>query len=1052
MDSRPHPLAKAFFSNRHLLVLSMVVILVAGFSAFQGLPRLEDPIISNRNAQIHTVFPGASAARVEALVSEPLEQKLKEVPAVKHIESTSRAGISIVSVELADAVNEESNDAIFSEVRDKMGEAAADFPEQALPPVFDDKRIVVAFTSITALQWEDGSEQAFGVLRRQAEDLADRLRAVPGTDIVRVFGAPQEELLVEIDPAKLAALGLSTGAVAAALQRADSKAPAGSLRNSGTELLIEVTGELDSVARVREVPLLSQPNGRQVRIGDIAKVQRGLQDPPDEIALRQGTRAIFVGARIVPDKRIDQWAVQAKAILSQFEESIGGGILIESVFDQETYTTARLGEIGGNLLLAAGVVLVVIVLLMGWRASTIVSTALPLTASLTLFVIAMQGGKLHQMSIFGMIIALGLLIDNAIVVTDDVRHHLREGLTPLQAVSAAVRHLFLPLLASTLTTVLSFMPILLLPGNAGDFVGSIAGSVITALLASFLVAMTIVAALAGRFGGKRKASRLPLWLQEGVRIQGLSSWAERWLRRAMRRPGLTAGLSLALPALGFLAASTLGSQFFPRTDRNMFEVEILLASDASIERTRAVTERVADTIRQETAVEQVDWVIGASFPTVYYNLIMNRDGSRNYAHGIVTTHGSQSVNEMIGRLQAELDESYPEAQILLTKFAQGPPADADVELRISGPDIGTLQTLGEQVRRHLVKHPGILHTVTTLPRGEPKLWIEARETEAKLAGMPLTELAGQVEGAFEGSLGGSVLEDIESLPVRVRHAGIDRDQPGDLRKLNLVTTDERGQPSWTPVTALASLELRPEQGGITRRDGQRVNEILGYAKPDVLAIDITEDVLAKLDAEGFELPPGYQLELGGEAENRNEAVGNLMLYLPVIITLTVATLILTFRSVRIALILLLVAPLSAGFGLLATWAMGFPISFNTILGTIGLMGLTFNDNIVVLAALVKNKKAAAGDPDAIVATVLRSSRHLVSTTLTTIGSFLPLLIFIGGQFWPPLAIVLAGGVGGSTLLAFTFTPAMFRLLACKGQATAAPDPEATAPHALPQPA
>ena len=227
-----------------------------------------------------------------------------------------------------------------------------------------------------------------------------------------------------------------------------------------------------------------------------------------------------------------------------------------------------------------------------------------------------------------------------------------------------------------------------------------------------------------------------------------------------------------------------------------------------------------------------------------------------------------------------------------------------------------------------------------------------------------------------------------------------------------------------------------------------MNQILGFAKPDVLAIDITDEVLAKLDDEGFLLPPGYTLELGGEAENRDDAVGNLFLYLPVIIVLTVATLILTFRSVRMAFILLLVAPLSAGFGLLATWAMQFPVSFNTILGSIGLMGLTFNDNIVVLAALVKNAKAAQGDPDAIVDAILRSSRHLISTTLTTIGSFLPLLIFIGGQFWPPLAIVLAGGVVGSTLLAFTFTPAMFRLLVCEHDRTN----EAHEGNALPQPA
>ena len=1031
MSASIHPLAKAFVSNRHLLVITIVVILVGGLSAFKGLPRQEDPVISNRNAQIRTVFPGATAERVEALVSEPLEQKLKEVPSVKHIESTSRAGISLVNVELIDAINEDTNDAIFSEVRDKLSEAAAGFPAEAMPPIFDDKRIVVAFTSITALLWEDGSEQALSVLRRQAEDLADRLRAVAGTDIVRVFGAPSEEIRVEVDATKVVALGLSTGQVAAALQGADSKTPAGRLRGPGNDLLIEVTGELDSVQRVRDVPLLTSPNGTQVRVGDVADVQRMMQDPPAEIALRDGARAIFVGARIVADQRVDAWAKEANAVLAEFQETIGGGIRMDTVFDQETYTSDRLGELAANLLLAAGVVFVVIVLLMGWRASWIVSAALPLTAALTLFVVAMRGGRLHQMSIFGMIIALGLLIDNAIVVTDEVRHRLRDGKSPLDAVSGTIRHLFYPLLASTLTTILSFLPILLLPGDAGDFVGPIAASVIIALGASFFVAMTIVPSLAGLFGMSRKRSRLPRWLQEGVGFERGGEFVRRWLIAALRRPLITVVGSLVIPLIGVWLASTLGSQFFPRTDRNMFEVEVKLGTDASIDRTRALTEQVAAIIREESDVENIDWLIGASFPAVYYNLIMNQDGSPNYAHGIVTTTDFKAVTTMIDGLQARLDQRFPEAQILLTKFAQGPPAVADVEMRISGPDIATLQFLGEDIRRHLVAHSGILHTRTTLTRGEPKLWLETDEAKARLAGLSLSQIARQVEASFEGSVGGSVLEDTETLPVRVRQASSRRDQPEDLRQLNLPLPGQGEAPQWTPITALAELQLRPEQGGITRRDGKRVNQILGFAKPDVLAIDITEEVLANLDAEGFQLPLGYKLELGGEAENRDEAVGNLFLYLPVIVVLTVATLILTFSSVRIAFILLLVAPLSAGFGLLATWAMQFPISFNTILGTIGLMGLTFNDNIVVLAALLKNTKAAEGDPEAIVDAVLRSSRHLISTTLTTIGSFLPLMIFIGGQFWPPLAIVLVGGVGGSTLLAFTFTPAMFRLLACK---------------------
>jgi multidrug efflux pump subunit AcrB len=462
----------------------------------------------------------------------------------------------------------------------------------------------------------------------------------------------------------------------------------------------------------------------------------------------------------------------------------------------------------------------------------------------------------------------------------------------------------------------------------------------------------------------------------------------------------------------------------------MFEVEVYMPTESSLAKTRQVAGEIEGVIRQRDAVKRVDWLVGGSFPSVYYNLIMDQDGSRHYAHGIVTATDFDSVDAMISGLQADIDDRFPGAQVVVKKFAQGPPVEADVEMRLRGPSIERLQELGEQVRLALAEDPGILHTQVTMPRGEPKLWLRADEEEARLAGLRLSDVAAQLQGALEGAQGGTILEGIEELPVRIRYGGGRRDSVDGIEAINLVSASGG---EWIPLSAIGDIELRSELGGITRRGGMRTNTILGFTRPDVLAIGVGESVMAKLEQEGFQLPSGYGFELGGESENQGEAVGNLMLYLPIIVVLTISILILSFRSVRIALILLAVAPLSAGFGLLATWVMQFPLSFNTIIGSMGLMGLAFNSSIVVLAAIRADEAARRGDPDAIVAAVLGSGRHLVSTTLTTIGSFLPLLVLIGGQFWPPLAIVLAGGVGGSTLLAMTFTPAMYRLLSCPEQ-------------------
>ena len=696
---------------------------------------------------------------------------------------------------------------------------------------------------------------------------------------------------------------------------------------------------------------------------------------------------------------------------------------IEVVFDQTRYTNERLAELGLNLLAGALVVVVVIFFVMGWRSSIVVASALPLTAAIALFGTALTGGALHQISIFGMVVALGLLIDNAIVVVDEVRKHLDRGDAPAEAVSGAVHHLFVPLLASTLTTVLAFAPIVLLPGSVGDFVRSVGGSVILALVASFALAMTVVPALAGWLAEARPEVEKRSWWRSGVGNEWFAGITRRGLVRGLRVPIMMLALASLLPAAGFVASRSLGSQFFPPVDRDMFDLKLWLKSEAAIERTRTEVEAIEALLREDPAIRRVDWLIGASFPSVYYNAVMNQDDARHHAQAVVTANSSEEVKRLIPKIQRRLDEAFPGAQIVLSQFAQGPPVEADVEFRLYGPSIETLQNLGDELRLRLAEHPGVLHSQATMGRGEPKLWLDANE--ARLADLSLSDIATQLQGSLEGTLGGSVIEDSEELDVRIRFEDERRRQLFDIASTPLTAA---GRSGWTPLSVLGELALRPEVSALTRHDGLRANLIHGYTRNGALAIDVTDDVLTELEESGFLLPSGYRLAIGGDAEEENKALGNLMIYLPVLLTLMVATIVLTFRSVRLAVVLGVVAVQSIGLGLLATWAYGFPVSFTTILGTLGLIGVALNDSIVVLAAIRSNPAARRGEVEAMADEVVGTLRHVISTTLTTVGGFLPLLIFVGGDFWPPLAIVLAGGVSGATILAVVFVPAAYRLV------------------------
>ena len=624
-----------------------------------------------------------------------------------------------------------------------------------------------------------------------------------------------------------------------------------------------------------------------------------------------------------------------------------------------------------------------------------------------------------------MVVALGLLIDNAIVVVDEVKKHLERGNTPAEAVSASVQHLFVPLLASTVTTVLAFAPIVLMPGSVGDFVGSIGGSVILALIASFALAMTIIPALAGWLAEARPEAKKRSWWRSGVGSERFARVTRRGLVRGLRVPIVMLALASLLPVAGFVASRSLGSQFFPPVDRDMFDLKLWLPTEASLERTRTEVEAIEALLREEPAIRRVDWLIGSSFPSVYYNAVMNQDDARHHAQAVVTARSSEEVKRLIPVIQRRLDEAFPAAQIVVSQFAQGPPVEADVEFRLYGPSIETLQDLGDELRLRLAEHPGVLHTQATMGRGEPKLWLDADEDEARLAGLTLSDIATQLQGGLEGTLGGSVIEDLEELDVRIRFEDERRSDLFDIRSTQLTAADRQG---WTPLSVLGELVLRPEVSAITRHDGLRANLIYGYTRNDALAIDVTDDVLTQLEETGFFLPSGYRLSIGGDAEDENKAIGNLMIYLPVLLTLMIATIVLSFRSVRLAGVLGVVAIQSIGLALLATWAYGFPVSFTTILGTLGLIGVALNDSIVVLAAIRANPAARRGEVEAMADEVVGTLRHVISTTLTTVGGFLPLLIFVGGDFWPPLAIVLAGGVSGATILAVVFVPAAYRLV------------------------
>ncbi|VAV86455.1 Cobalt-zinc-cadmium resistance protein CzcA; Cation efflux system protein CusA [hydrothermal vent metagenome] len=1019
-----------FFRNRRLTVLIIGLIIVAGFSAIGSLPRQEDPSLTHRFDSANTPFPGASAERVEALVTEKIEAHLSEIDEIKRLKSTSRTGMSTVAIQLEDWVKKSEVDNVWSQVRDKLKDAQQDLPDGAGTPYILDRKSAV-FTYMVGLTWQLPTEPQVDILGRFAKELERIISPLPGTEETDVFGELDEEFIVTIDPDALASVGLTVRDVSDAIARTDSKVPAGQFRGRQHDLVLEVGGELKSEDRIRNIPLKQTADGRFLRVRDVANVRKGYRNPPLSMALLNGQRGIIVGAKVNDTVRVDHWVAQLNSELEKFRKTLPDGIKAEVIFNQDVYSAQRLSTLVGNVFLGAGIIILIMVLMMGWRSAILVATALPLTVLIVMATFHLMDIPLHQMSITGLIIALGLLIDNAIVAVDEYRKCRRQGNDVPAAISKMVKHLFIPLLASTVTTSLTFMPIVLSPGATGEFIGTMGLAVIISLFASLFLSMTIIPALAGYFDrGELLEAKCGI-LQSGYSNLALKEKYRAVLRWCMDHPRKAVLISITLPLLGFGLSTTLVQQFFPPVDRDQFQIQMTLPPEASIGETARQVAKARAIMARYPEITSDYWVVAETPPAVFYNTFLNQAGLNSFAGGFINTISPEATLAILPRLQRDLMTGLPNAMILAIPFEQGPPFEAPVEIFLYGQDLKILSAKGEEIRAILTRTKNITYTSAKISLSQPKLTFIPDEDAAEAAGLKLNQIAEQLNNALEGRTGGSVLEGNENLPVRVQVGGRDRSNLDYLFNNSLVAAGGSlatgGQHmSGVPLSSLGTLKLVPTYNTVTRRDSQRLNILQAFTVPFSLPSVALTDFQRRLKEANFQLPEGYHMEFGGETEKRSESQGKLFSTVLPLLVIMMGILVLAFNSFTSALIIGGVAFFSMGLAFFAIWLFGFPMGFTGIMGTMGLIGLAINDSIVVLAALRANEEARAANPDVIVDIVVGASRHIISTTLTTIGGFMPLIIW-GGGMWPPLATAISGGMVGATLLALIFVPTLYYL-------------------------
>lgn len=1000
-----------FFIERWQFTLILFVMLFAlGLANVQGIPKSEDPIVKFAGVGVFVVLPGADAEQMERVVAIPIEAALNGLEDVDDISSTSGAGLAAISIQFEYGTDPEKK---YDEVVRELNVIRPSLPAGITMIRAD--RANPAQTNI--VQMALVSETApIRQMEAYARELRDAVERAPGVQQSEIWGVPAAEVRVTVDLDKLAAYQLPLGAVTEALEREGADLPIGAVESSGRRFNVEATGPFDSINEIRDVVLRSG-NGISVRVGDIANVEWA-NDEQTHITRFNGKRALFVTARAKLGATIFTVVDGIKSRVDAFEPRLPAEIKLERGFDQSETVAHRLSSLGRDLTIAIALVLLTL-LPLGFRASLIVMVSIPFSFAIGITALNIMGYSLNQLSIAGFVLALGLLVDDSIVVTENIARHLRGGLGPREAALEGVKEINVAVLGCTAALLLAFVPLLNLPEAAGDFTRSLPMAVVCTIAASLFVALSVIPFLASRMLPRHGHSNVFL----DVVMGGIHAIYRPVLHLALSMPRITIAIGLALFAATLTLVPKLGFSLFPENDSPYFILRVELPQGVSVSETdRAV--QFADGVLAKR--ENITWRFsnaGRGNPRVYYNEQPSETQSNigdiyaRFDHWEATSgHAELEV------IRKEL-AAYPGARFNVKRFLNGPPIEAPIAVRIRGADTNVLTDLASQVERLVAEADGTRNVRN--PLGEKLIDLDLNiDTEvAALRGVP----AGAIDQTLRIAIGGARVAAFrdpvgDSYPIVVRAPRAERMTIEDVSKLYIWT----GSGAAAPISEFAKPSLAAGPSRISRYNRERTVTVSAFTQPGRLAGEVTRNVAAKLEA--VKLPPGYSVVFGGEAEAQSESFGGFGPAIIIAMFGILAVLLLEFGSFSSAAVVAFVIPFGIMGGLIALYLGGESLSYTSIIGFIALIGIEIKNSILLVE--FANQERARGTPlrEAIEKAGEVRFLPVLLTSMTAIGGMIP-LVFERSPLYSPLAMVIIGGLISSTLLARIVTPPLYLLLA-----------------------
>ena len=997
--------------ERAITLFLILLISLAGLVAFFKLGRAEDPAFTIKVMTIITAWPGATAQEMQDQVAEKIEKRLQELRYYDRAETYTRPGLAFTTLTLQDSTPPSKVPDEFYQARKKVGDEAGNLPAGVIGPMVNDEYADVTF-ALFALKAKGEPQR---LLVRDAETLRQRLLHVPGVKKVNIAGEQPERIYVEFAHDRLATLGIGPQEVFAALNAQNALSPAGSVEARGPQVFIRLDGAFDTLQKIRDTPVVAQ--GRTLKLSDVATVRRGYEDPATFMIRNGGEPALLIGVVMKEGWNGLELGKALDAEAGAINAELPLGLSLSKVTDQSVNIAASVDEFMMKFFAALLVVMLVSFLSMGWRAGLVVAAAVPLTLAVVFVVMAATGKNFDRITLGSLILALGLLVDDAIIAIEMMVVKMEEGYSHIAASAYAWSHTAAPMLSGTLVTAVGFMPNGFAPSTAGEYTSNMFWIVGIALIASWVVAVVFTPYLGVKLlphfktvdGGHAAIYDTPRYNRLRRVLEGVI--ARKWL---------VAGAVIALFVLSILGMGVVKKQFFPISDRPEVLVEVQMPYGTAITQTSAATEKVEAWLSKQPEAQIVTAYIGQGAPRFFFAMGPELPDP-SFAKIVIRTASQEERDTLKLRLREAIAQGLaPEARLRVTQLVFGPYSPFPVAYRVTGPDANALRKIAAEVRQVMDASPMMRTVNTDWGTRTPTLHFTLHQDRLQAVGLSSSAVAQQLQFLLSGAPVTTVREDIRAVQIVARSAGDTRLDPARIADFTLAGAG--GQR--IPLSQVGEVEVRMEEPILRRRDRVPTMTVQGDIADGLQPPDVSNAITRQLQPIVDKLPAGYRIVQAGSIEESEKATQAMLPLFPIMLAATLLIIIFQVRSMSAMVMVFLTSPLGL-IGVVPTLLI-FQQAFgiNALVGLVALSGILMRNTLILLGQIHHNEEEGLDPFHAIVEATVQRSRPVILTALAAILAFIPLTHSV---FWGALAYTLIGGTFAGTILTLVFLPAMYAI-------------------------